>query len=260
MAEPSTIRVTDARALLRLFGEVAELPNDAGLRSQHLVSRLCDILGGQCGMIAVLQCNHNGPKMVFGVEGGHLDDAGRRIYADYARGMHVIDPLLDALEPGAISPRTVVRRECIPDAQWYRSEFVNEVKFKVGVDDATYAFHPLDNGRHIGLGINRARGRRFAAREKVMLDLVNQEMGWFFRKLPTSSGAGLPPRLRTVLNYLVKGESEKRIARVMNLSPHTIHDYVKELHRRFDVSSRGELLAKVYQVGSGREPGETKQC
>ena len=31
----------------------------------------------------------------------------------------------------------------------------------------------------------------------------------------------------------------------LELSRHTIHNYVKALHQRFQVSSRGELLAKV---------------
>jgi hypothetical protein len=31
----------------------------------------------------------------------------------------------------------------------------------------------------------------------------------------------------------------------LELSRHTIHNYVKALHQRYQVSSRGELLAKV---------------
>jgi hypothetical protein len=31
----------------------------------------------------------------------------------------------------------------------------------------------------------------------------------------------------------------------LELSRHTIHNYVKALHQRFQVSSRGELLAKI---------------
>jgi DNA-binding NarL/FixJ family response regulator len=57
----------------------------------------------------------------------------------------------------------------------------------------------------------------------------------------------LPPRLKQTLDALVAGRSEKEIASNLSLSRHTIHNYVKALHQRFAVSSRGELLATVNQ-------------
>jgi DNA-binding NarL/FixJ family response regulator len=61
------------------------------------------------------------------------------------------------------------------------------------------------------------------------------------------SGESIPklaPRLRQVLDLLLAGDAEKQIAGKLGLSPHTIHDYVKMVYRRFNVCSRGELLAK----------------
>ena len=52
-------------------------------------------------------------------------------------------------------------------------------------------------------------------------------------------------RLSQTLNELLAGSSEKQIAIKLELSRHTIHNYVKALHQRFGVSSRGELLARV---------------
>ena len=46
--------------------------------------------------------------------------------------------------------------------------------------------------------------------------------------------------------------SEKQIARKMDLSCHTVHDYVKALHKRFDVSSRAELMAKAFALRAGK--------
>jgi DNA-binding CsgD family transcriptional regulator len=54
----------------------------------------------------------------------------------------------------------------------------------------------------------------------------------------------LPPRHRQTLERLLAGDSEKQIAARLGISPHTVHQYVKALHKRFGVSSRGELLAK----------------
>ena len=53
----------------------------------------------------------------------------------------------------------------------------------------------------------------------------------------------MAPRLRQTLDLLLAGDAEKQIARKLGLSPHTIHDYVKAVYRRFGVCSRAELLA-----------------
>jgi DNA-binding NarL/FixJ family response regulator len=53
----------------------------------------------------------------------------------------------------------------------------------------------------------------------------------------------LSPRQREVLAHLLRGDSVKQIAATLHLSQHTVNEYIKDLHRHFNVSSRGELLA-----------------
>jgi pSer/pThr/pTyr-binding forkhead associated (FHA) protein len=48
---------------------------------------------------------------------------------------------------------------------------------------------------------------------------------------------------RRVLDLLVSGGAEKQVAADLKLSPHTVHNHVKVIYRRFGVSSRAELLA-----------------
>jgi DNA-binding CsgD family transcriptional regulator len=57
----------------------------------------------------------------------------------------------------------------------------------------------------------------------------------------------LSPRERQTLELLLNGDAEKQIANRLSLSKHTVHVYVKSLYKRFDVCSRGELLAKWVQ-------------
>ena len=59
-----------------------------------------------------------------------------------------------------------------------------------------------------------------------------------------SAGLGLSPRVRQTLDGLLVGDQEKEIAARMGVSKHTVHVYVKQLYRKFNVSSRGELLAR----------------
>jgi DNA-binding CsgD family transcriptional regulator len=60
----------------------------------------------------------------------------------------------------------------------------------------------------------------------------------------TTDAVVLSPRMRQTLERLLAGDSEKEIAVRLGLSHHTVHVYVKTLYRRFDVCSRGELLAR----------------
>jgi len=58
------------------------------------------------------------------------------------------------------------------------------------------------------------------------------------------AGVSISPRMRDILDCLLTGDSEKQIAGKLHISPHTVHTYVKRLHKTLGVSSRGELLAK----------------
>jgi DNA-binding NarL/FixJ family response regulator len=60
----------------------------------------------------------------------------------------------------------------------------------------------------------------------------------------------LPPRLRQTLQGLIRGDSEKQIATALDISPHTVHVYVKKLYKRFNANSRGELLARFIRGGN----------
>ena len=51
-------------------------------------------------------------------------------------------------------------------------------------------------------------------------------------------------RLQQTLKSLLSGASEKQIALALELSPHTVHVYVKQIYKHYNVSSRGELLAR----------------
>ena len=99
------------------------------------------------------------------------------------------------------------------------------------------------------LGLHRGLSDgAFSISERKLVRLFHVELGRLWQrdairraKDPTTA---LPPRLTQTLNELLAGSSEKQIAVKLDLSRHTIHNYVKALHQRFGVSSRGELLAR----------------
>lgn len=56
----------------------------------------------------------------------------------------------------------------------------------------------------------------------------------------------LSPRERDVVRYVAQGLSGPEIAAELFLSPHTIRDYIKSVFEKVGVSSRGELVAKLF--------------
>jgi DNA-binding NarL/FixJ family response regulator len=63
---------------------------------------------------------------------------------------------------------------------------------------------------------------------------------------PLAGVEPLSPRMRDTLDALMTGASEKEIAARLGVSPHTVHQYVKALYRRFEVTSRPELMATIH--------------
>ncbi len=63
---------------------------------------------------------------------------------------------------------------------------------------------------------------------------------------------GLSAGQLQVLQLLLQGYAEKKVAAALRLSPHTVHTHVKHIYRQLGVRSRGELMA-LYLAKSTRE-------
>lgn len=59
----------------------------------------------------------------------------------------------------------------------------------------------------------------------------------------------LSPREQELLEYLARGLSRKEAARVMNISPYTVAEYVQGIYRKLQVRSRGEAVFEAIQSG-----------
>jgi DNA-binding NarL/FixJ family response regulator len=94
----------------------------------------------------------------------------------------------------------------------------------------------------------------------------HDDHGWGFRAegLPggdasftrsSAAALGLTPRQTDVLELLLQGQSNKLIARALNLSVETIKDHVAAVLRTLNVSSRTQAVLAVSQrVGSAPPP------
>ncbi len=107
---------------------------------------------------------------------------------------------------------------------------------------------------HLGavdqLGLHRYDlNKPFTPAQAKLVRLFHVELGRLWRddalKRAADPTAELPPRLVQTLDGVLRGDSEKQIAYALGLSQHTVHNYIRALHTRFEVSSRAELIAKA---------------
>lgn len=77
------------------------------------------------------------------------------------------------------------------------------------------------------------------------------------RRSATRKPMRLTPMEVRVLESLAKGLSFKEVARVHDVSRHTITDHVKSIYRKLEVNSRGEAVFEGYQAGLLELPEQT---
>lgn len=254
MSGAASLQADDVRALMRLVGELRELGDEPPRWRRHLLAslaRLCGTRAGLTGEIAV------------------IGDPGGRAGLDVVhRELHGVDPheeqrfedevIWNTHGPNdAISGTwanyqhrfTASRRQLVDDRVWRRSTVANEHFRPFDCGDFIVSMLPLPALRAMSsIKLFRAWGDRpFTERERLLVELVADELArdWIEPEVPAGVERAMSPRMRQVLALLLAGASEKEVAAALALSTHTVHDYVKQLHRTFGVRSRSELLART---------------
>ena len=90
-------------------------------------------------------------------------------------------------------------------------------------------------------------------RDLALVQTVISEADWLYHygtNVPAKDKIlKLSPRQRQVLSFLLAGDSLKEVAQKLELSEHTVGDYVKQIYKHFSVSSRAELLSHFISGG-----------
>jgi DNA-binding CsgD family transcriptional regulator len=253
----------DVRALLRLLAELRELGVEPNAWRAHLVASLESLCSARVAVITELRVN---PQ----VEGGttncaeavtpletvdHGIDASsrERFYRDLYFIDHATDDALSGIVPLYGSVFTVCRQNVISDRHWERSVSANERFRPLGCEDFVMSMVPVAAfGVISSMEIYRGAGPRFSERERLFVQLLHEELAHDWNRIERDHGARLTPRQRQVLGHLMAGASEKELAYDLNVSPHTVHEHIKAIHRAFGARSRGELFALVAKT-KGRE-------
>jgi DNA-binding CsgD family transcriptional regulator len=263
-ASRSRLRLGDVRRLFRLIGEVRELGADPNVWRPHMVQRLRRLFdaevaisseihfrtgaagaGGSMRMIDI-GWGIDREQGAFRIQTERDNESPETYYLTVGRGPSV------PAAPAATETTPAHPTDADPVDPRAADAVVPVVPAKRVYGGTTFVLsqYPLPHAAAVDqLGIHRAGDKPFTPADHRLLRLFHVELGRLWRKdalrRAKDPGTALPPRLQQTLTELLAGSSEKQIALKLELSRHTIHNYVKALHQRFGVSSRGELLAKT---------------
>jgi len=241
------VRFSELERAMRLAVELRELPHGSPQQKRHFLEGVIALVGAKVGIWA----RTRGVILERELDFGWSCEAERRVFLEYVDSAQwrALDPSMPALARHAAAPMGVfVREHLVEERAWYRSEHVQRFRRAARVDSFLYGVYAPGGDTAIGFSLHRDWGERaFSERERRLADAIHRACAFVHqppRALPPAILRGLSPRLRATLGHLARGLSEKQVAAALALSPHTVHDYVKALHRHFGVQSRSELLAR----------------
>ena len=242
------LREADLRQAHRLVGEVVELGRDPAAWRAHLLAESLRLIGGRVGVACEHFIDPADPartRVTGLVDHGWAAGEAERFYAHLNAGGMVDDPLHAVAQRLTFRSYVRRRRDFVPDAVWYASPVTDPLRRACNVDDTIHTRWRLPQaGWAHALSLMKSWGEPpFSVRDRRVVNLVHRELGRLWARAEAGPFAPLPPRLRQTLDLLFSGYSEKEMARTLDVSPHTIHDFARRLYRQFGVDGRGSLLA-----------------
>ncbi len=258
MRDRFMVQAHEVRSLIRLVADLRDLPDGSEAQRRTALAGIAGLVGAQVALwLTIDGLTGPNPAIRGALDVGFAGDQERRTFLAYLNGEQArsLDPTLPRLPSLLTPPVTVLTRDqIVSDQEWYGSEHVQEYRRSAGVDSFIYGAHLGASGAPAQcLSLHRPwRDRPFSEGERLLVDLFYRECEFLHEEPRPSITEALPKRLRDTLAGLSKGLSEKEIAADLGLSQHTVHDYVKELHRRFGARSRGELMALLMKTKERR--------
>jgi DNA-binding CsgD family transcriptional regulator len=186
---------------------------------------------------------------------GWSDDTSRASLREYlAAQSEVEDPTISEMRKSFRFGAAVARgrRQLVDDKVWYRSAHFQKYRRAAGLDDCIYSTFLGASGFQTFSLHRPLKEKRFTESEIVLVNAVHTACRPYLDDAELRIVAGLSPRLRETLHQLLRGLTDKQVACELEVSPHTLHGYIKTLYRRLGVSSRFELLARYGRVVPSR--------
>ena len=249
------LREAEARAVVGLLGKVAVLTGSRRNKIRILLAGLSDIVDADLWVLTRIPSLETFSESVFdrsaAIDGGTLGDAirmGTTLGAIYPKPEVQLHQSV-CCHAARQEIFTYSSRFMVTDEGSYSTGDYQPFAVRLRVNDLIHSVRLFPDGTAHLLGFHRvSRDTPFSAYDCFVVHLIATEVRWLLNQDPDDEAAkpasGISRRLSEVLLLLLAGDSKKQIAHKLELSYHTVDDYVKQLHDRYEVQSRGELLAR----------------
>jgi len=258
---------SDAAAVLSLVSWAADPTVSLELhdRKRRLGAQLAQLVDADVWIWSSTVINHDIPgdfMTTCVLDGGWRDDNERStVYEAITSnelGRDILAPLYDMMLQG--QPRTFLHHEVFNAESWGS---IAARWNPTGFNEFIMSLNPLSPDFSSNIAFHRRLARpSYTTRERDLIHLAMGHIPWLHRHGSQSQGSDavtrLTPRERQVLILLLGGDSQRRIAEKLKISEFTVGDYLKQLNRRFRVSSRAELQARFYVGDLNNIFGEPK--
>lgn len=245
-------------AIARLWDELADCEAAQSADAcRHLMAALCDLAGARnAGWVASVRTAADPADPLGGWRIAATEylrnepvnaDAVAEMKARWAR--READPLsLYCLRGAGESFRAFTLRRAMPPG-WFQAPYYRLLYEGRGVHDVITVVFPVNGDAESTFVLHAGPERGpFTPRETNLTARVLRGVKWFHRHLMLGHGllvasAPLTPAERRVLAELLTEAAEKDIARRLELSPATVHQYVTGLYRKYGVKGRAGLMS-----------------
>lgn len=247
----------DARALVRLLGQVAELSSNVDSKKRFLMEGLMKLIGADCWTWMHLYQIQPGEKPnVAGFLHGGFSEERLKTYllANEHQDMGVVSApfIADCQKIGKHT--TQLRQQIDPEDHFSRTTCY-PLWLEADIAPLIISGHPFEDGTISIIVICRRKDEpSFSERESRIVHILLSEVPWLYEgDLPVAQKTKVQshsPRMSTVLALLLEGWARKEIANHLEISVHTVSGYIKELYSHYNVHSQKELM-KYFQYGDG---------
>ncbi|MEX0885749.1 MAG: helix-turn-helix transcriptional regulator [Phycisphaeraceae bacterium] len=254
MATSDRFRLKDMRSVYRLVADCCDVGGNAEAWRLRMLDGLRELVSAQVALCMQLHdVGTDDERIAAPLDAGFLSGAGRALWGRYQRERAYRDDPFHLGFYGRFtgSLRTRCLASVVEAPTWRRSRHYNDFVRACGLEDritSSLRLPQLDASAMQVIVLHRAAGDGpYTRRAQRLVHLFHHELagrlgGMLALPEAESAEPALPRRLQQVLACLLRGDSEKQVARRLHISPHTVNRHVQRLHQRFDVRSRGELL------------------
>ena len=184
-------------------------------------------------------------------------------------GIDLSSPLFTLIVPQLLSrprvPFVMVCTQDVTDQPWIEHVFGPTLSENGYEDGMLAAWSSTPDHAIAMLLMQRVNTPAFTKDDRATMALMLRAIAPFvdreiFSTTTPLDQFDLTERQGEVLLLLLAGDSEKEIAKRLHRSVHTVHTFVKQLHEIFEVSSRGELMARFIDETISKAAWERKQA